>query len=84
MCIRDRAHSSHHSRRVAERADGAAAVSYTHLDVYKRQGYLGVESAYRLLTGKEPAAKRVDTATTLVTRENMYRPEYQKILFRYE
>ena len=47
-------------------------------------GYLGVESAYRLLTGKEPAAKRVDTATTLVTRENMYRPEYQKILFRYE
>lgn len=47
-------------------------------------GYLGVESAYRLLAGKEPAAKRVDTATTLVTRENMYRPEYQKILFRYE
>lgn len=45
-------------------------------------GYLGVETAYKLLSGKQTEA-RIDTATTLVTRENMYLPEYQKILFRY-
>ena len=46
-------------------------------------GYLGVETAYKLLSGKQAEA-RIDTATTLVTRENMYLPEYQKILFRYD
>lgn len=47
-------------------------------------GYLGVENAFHLLSGKEPEAGRIDTATTLVTRENMYLPEYQKILFMYD
>lgn len=46
-------------------------------------GYLGVEAACRLLAGKKVDA-RIDTATTLVTRETMYLPEYQKILFRYK
>lgn len=46
-------------------------------------GYLGVETACRLLDGKK-AEPRVDTATTAVTRENMYQPEHQKILFRFE
>lgn len=46
-------------------------------------GYLGVETACSLLAGKS-ASERVDTSTTLVTRENMYLPEYQKILFRFE
>ena len=47
-------------------------------------GYLGVENAYLALTGKKPEAGRIDTSTTLVTRETMYLPEYQKILFRYD
>ena len=47
-------------------------------------GYLGVESAYRLIEGDEPKERDVDTETTVVTRDNMFEPEYQKILFKYE
>ena len=34
-------------KQVGQRADGVSAVSYTHLDVYKRQGLI-----YALLSGK--------------------------------
>lgn len=46
-------------------------------------GYLGVEAAARLI--KEQAVKEthVDTAATIVTRENMFEPDTQKILFSF-
>lgn len=44
-------------------------------------GYLGVETAYHLLYGDGMPKERIDTGTAAVTRENMYREEYQKILF---
>lgn len=47
-------------------------------------GYLGVESAYRLAEGEELSEDTVYTETTIVTRENMFEPEYQRILFKYE
>ena len=48
-------------------------------------GYLGVESAYKLLTGQgTELQKTVDTATVLVTRENMFTPDCQKALFAFE
>jgi ribose transport system substrate-binding protein len=43
-------------------------------------GYLGVEAAVRLLKGK-PVEKRVDTGSLLVTKQNMYDRESQKLLF---
>ncbi len=44
-------------------------------------GYLGVENAWKLLTG-QPAAPEADlwTATTLVTRENMFSTACQRLL----
>lgn len=47
-------------------------------------GYLGVESAYRLLGGETLEETVVDTATTLVTRENMFDEECQKVLFAFD
>ncbi len=47
-------------------------------------GYLGVENAYRLLTGKTVSEGPIDTSTTLVTRENMFLPECQKVLFMFD
>ena len=48
-------------------------------------GYLGVESAYRLLTGQggelEPT---VDTSTQIVTRGNLFTLDSQKALFAFE
>ena len=44
-------------------------------------GYLGVEHAYRLINGLPVAEKDVDTATTIITKENMYEEESQKVLF---
>lgn len=47
-------------------------------------GYLGVESAYKLLTGQaDEVESTVDTATVLVTRENMFTPDCQKALFSF-
>ncbi len=43
-------------------------------------GYLGVEAAYHLLCGKQPE-DTLYTETSTVTRENMYTPEMQEILF---
>lgn len=46
-------------------------------------GYLGVERAYRLLTGKEDGGT-IDTATRIVTRENLFTADVQKALFAFE
>ena len=48
-------------------------------------GYLGVESAYRLLSGQGGALEAtVDTATTIVDRDNMFTIDSQKALFAFE
>lgn len=47
-------------------------------------GYLGVETAVNLLEQKRPGGVQIDTETTLVTRENMFEPACQKILFSFD
>lgn len=47
-------------------------------------GYLGVESAYKLLNGISVRKEKVDTSVMCVTRENMYDDECQKALFAFE
>ena len=48
-------------------------------------GYLGVESAYRLLTGqKDSVAPTVDTSTQIVYRSNMFTMDSQKALFAFD
>lgn len=44
-------------------------------------GYLGVEYAYNLIYNISLGETVIDTATTLVTRENMYEEENQRVLF---
>lgn len=45
-------------------------------------GYLGVESAWKLLEGGAyDPGELIDTATTIVTRDNMFTPESQRALF---
>ena len=47
-------------------------------------GYLGVEYANMLINGMKLKEQDVVTATTLVTRENMYDPECQRVLFAFD
>ena len=48
-------------------------------------GYLGVESAYHLLSGLESEVEKVvDTSTLTVDRENMFTVDGQKALFAFE
>ncbi len=48
-------------------------------------GYLGVESAYKLLTGQGAALeKTVDTSTQIVDRSNIFTMDSQKALFAFE
>ncbi len=47
-------------------------------------GYLGVEEAYRLLNGGDTGETVVDTSTTCVTRDNMFEPECQRMLFSFD
>lgn len=47
-------------------------------------GYLGVEKSWEILTGRMGEEKQVNTDTTIVTRENMFLEEYQKILFLFD
>lgn len=48
-------------------------------------GYLGVESAYKLLNGQGgELEKTVDTSTQIVDRENLYSIDSQKALFAFE
>ena len=46
-------------------------------------GYLGVASACDAVAGRA-VDKNVDTATTVVTGANMFEPDIQKILYRFE
>ena len=47
-------------------------------------GYLGVESAYRLLTGQDAGMERVvDTSTQTVDRDNLFTMDSQKALFAF-
>ena len=48
-------------------------------------GYLGVESAYKLLAGQgADLAEIVDTSTQIVDRENLFSMDSQKALFAFE
>lgn len=47
-------------------------------------GYLGVEYAYNLLNGIGLEEERIDTETTLITRENMYDEVSQRVLFSFD
>mgnify|MGYP002800888840 FL=1 len=48
-------------------------------------GYLGVESAYQLLTGQGGAPdETVDTSTRVVDRDNLFTLDSQKALFSFE
>ena len=47
-------------------------------------GYLGVEKAWQVLQGdKFDASSLIDTATTIVTKENMFTMESQKAMFSF-
>lgn len=46
-------------------------------------GYLGVESAYNLIFDL-PVEEEVNTTTTLVTRDNMFDEECQRVLFSFD
>ena len=47
-------------------------------------GYLGVEYAWMLVNGEKVKETHIDTTTTLITRENMYDSENQKVLFPFD
>ena len=46
-------------------------------------GYLAVENAYKLLNGKNNI-EDINTSVTIITKENMYSEEGQRILFDFE
>lgn len=47
-------------------------------------GYLGVESAYKLLAGQGGVEQTVDTSTKIVDRDNLFSTDSQKALFSFE
>ena len=47
-------------------------------------GYLGVETAANLMNGQTGGPSVVDTATTIVTRDNMYEPRARRYCFLFE
>lgn len=47
-------------------------------------GYLGVENAYRVLNNYDLKAEEINTAVKLVTKENMYTDECQRMLFAFD
>ena len=48
-------------------------------------GYLGVESAYKLLTGRARELQSiVDTSTRIVDRDNLFAMDSQKALFAFD
>ena len=47
-------------------------------------GYLGVEYAWMLVNGEQIKESHIDTTTTVITRENMFEPENQKVLFPFD
>lgn len=47
-------------------------------------GYLGIECAYHLINGNSIEQTVIDTTTTVVTRDNMFSEECQRILFAFD
>lgn len=47
-------------------------------------GYLGIECAYHLINGHSLDQTVIDTTTTVVTRDNMFDSEIQRILFVFD
>ena len=47
-------------------------------------GYIGVESAYKVLNGYAISEKEIDTETQLVMKDNMYSEACQRMLFTFE
>ena len=47
-------------------------------------GYLGVETAYRLINGLKIDSDRIDTTTTYVDVDNMYDIDIQRMIFKFE
>ena len=47
-------------------------------------GYLGVESAYKLINGMTLDSDRIDTTTTYVCKSNMYDVDIQRMIFRFD
>lgn len=47
-------------------------------------GYLGVECAYNLINNLPVEHAQVDTSTTVITRENMFEEDCQKVLFSFD
>ena len=47
-------------------------------------GYLGVENAYNLINGQFIKKKEIDTSLMIVTKENMYDDESQRLLFSFD
>lgn len=46
-------------------------------------GYLGVETAWKALEGKEYQSELIDTGTTIITQDTLFTPEGQRAVFRY-
>ncbi len=47
-------------------------------------GYLGVEYAWMMTNGEKLKETDIDTTTTLITRDNMYESDNQKVLFPFD
>lgn len=47
-------------------------------------GYLGVETAYRLMNGRPVNYDHIDTTTTYVSESNMYDVDIQRMIFRFD
>lgn len=47
-------------------------------------GYLGVENAYSLINGQSITDKEIGTSLLIVTKENMYDDESQRLLFSFD
>ena len=47
-------------------------------------GYLGMEQAGFILAGREAEHQRISTSDTIITRENMYDKESQRVLFPFD
>lgn len=72
--------------------NNAIVVDYIERDIFHgtivqnqfAMGYLGAETAIKLVTGEEKNPSDVDTGATLVTKDNMYDSEIQSLVFPFE
>ena len=47
-------------------------------------GYLGVEAAYNIINGHPLSSENINTTTTYVSASNMYDPDIQRMIFRFD